>query len=501
MEAARALARAPRAAPGSARRASARRRPARVQARARPRARVRAGRAHRGGRPVARARLVGVDGAADAVARARRERDGNEAARRRARRRRLRRRRRRARPTLRRRRATSAAPGRREQRVVAWLVLARDRGGGARGHARGGRGGAAQRAHEGRGDRRALLRARASAADRGRIARSPRCERRRDDFAGARRGARRPGRLRGAFGDDPDARPASARCAARACFRRRRTRCATPSRLTRGPKNTSGEKRLWRRWSGTPRAPGDAASQARSPRSRRFAKTRENKASQESPKRRCFPRISRLCARTRTSSARWAAEARRARRGGGAGGAGVSLDAEKTVTDKTHAVTAVDVWRMLEEDVLFLKARGDDVTASELEPDGAAYTAAAAAFLAADDEASASALARAMRRRGVEVSARLYNVFIAHEGHKKERRRHRARAHYGDDVSGPTPRRTARASSRIAVAATSNPRRARSNRAEPIRTRRAGPPCARTPRWCRRTRVTGTWRRSTKHSR
>ena len=74
---------------------------------------------------------------------------------------------------------------------------------------------------------------------------------------------------------------------------------------------------------------------------------------------------------------------------------------------------------MLEEDVLFLKARGDDVTASELEPDGAAYTAAAAAFLAADDEASASALARAMRRRGVEVSARLYNVFIAHEGHKK----------------------------------------------------------------------------------
>ena len=28
----------------------------------------------------------------------------------------------------------------------------------------------------------------------------------------------------------------------------------------------------------------------------------------------------------------------------------------------------VDVWRMLEEDVLFLKARGDDVTASEREP-------------------------------------------------------------------------------------------------------------------------------------
>ena len=130
-----------------------------------------------------------------------------------------------------------------------------------------------------------------------------------------------------------------------------------------------------------------------------------------------------LRAYTDVISALGKAEARRARRGGGAGGgaggAGVSLDAEKTVTDKTHAVTAVDVWRMLEEDVLFLKARGDDVTASELEPDGAAYTAAAAAFLAADDEASASALARAMRRRGVEVSARLYNVFIAHEGHKK----------------------------------------------------------------------------------
>ena len=130
-----------------------------------------------------------------------------------------------------------------------------------------------------------------------------------------------------------------------------------------------------------------------------------------------------LRAYTDVISALGKAEARRARRGGGAGGgaggAGVPPDAEKTVTDKTHAVTAVDVWRMLEEDVLFLKARGDDVTASELEPDGAAYTAAAAAFLAADDEASASALARAMRRRGVEVSARLYNVFIAHEGHKK----------------------------------------------------------------------------------
>ena len=139
-----------------------------------------------------------------------------------------------------------------------------------------------------------------------------------------------------------------------------------------------------------------------------------------------FANFPTLRAYTDVISALGKAEARRARRGGGGGGGGVFPgvfpDADKTVTDKTvtdKTVTAVDVWRMLEDDVLFLRERGDDVTASELEPDGAAYTAAAAAFLAAEDEVSAEALTRAMRRRGVDVSARLYNVFIAHEGHKK----------------------------------------------------------------------------------
>ena len=147
-----------------------------------------------------------------------------------------------------------------------------------------------------------------------------------------------------------------------------------------------------------------------------FTAFRENARKQRVNEKVSFANFPTLRAYTDVISALGKAEARRARRGGGGGG--VFPDADKTVTDK-RSVTAVDVWRMLEEDVLFLRERGDDVTASELEPDGAAYTAAAAAFLAADDEASAEALTRAMRRRGVDVSARLYNVFIAHEGHKK----------------------------------------------------------------------------------
>jgi leucine-rich PPR motif-containing protein len=104
------------------------------------------------------------------------------------------------------------------------------------------------------------------------------------------------------------------------------------------------------------------------------------------------------------------AEARRRRlRGGGDSAARAASD----------SVTAVDVWRLLEEDFAFLISRGDP-DASRLKPDGAAYTAAAAAFLAADDEASAEALIRAMRREGIEPGARLYNVLIAHFGYKRD---------------------------------------------------------------------------------
>ena len=108
------------------------------------------------------------------------------------------------------------------------------------------------------------------------------------------------------------------------------------------------------------------------------------------------------------------AEARRRRtRGGAAGGEFAFANAS------SPSPTAVDVWRLLEEDVAFLRARGDAVAASELRPDGAAYTAAAAAHLAAGDEPAADALVRAMRREGVEAGARLYNVLIAHHGFEK----------------------------------------------------------------------------------
>jgi leucine-rich PPR motif-containing protein len=103
------------------------------------------------------------------------------------------------------------------------------------------------------------------------------------------------------------------------------------------------------------------------------------------------------------------AEARRRRFRGGDSAARAASD----------SVAAVDVWRLLEEDFAFLQTRGDP-DASRLKPDGAAYTAAAAAFLAADDEASAEALIRAMRREGIEPGARLYNVLIAHFGYKRD---------------------------------------------------------------------------------
>jgi len=103
------------------------------------------------------------------------------------------------------------------------------------------------------------------------------------------------------------------------------------------------------------------------------------------------------------------AEARRRRFRGGDSAARAASD----------SVAAVDVWRLLEEDFAFLQTRGDP-DASRLKLDGAAYTAAAAAFLAADDEASAEALIRAMRREGIEPGARLYNVLIAHFGYKRD---------------------------------------------------------------------------------
>ena len=128
----------------------------------------------------------------------------------------------------------------------------------------------------------------------------------------------------------------------------------------------------------------------------------------ETPREARFPT---LRSYTDVISALGKAEARRRRRGGAFGDSAARADSD--------SVSAVDVWRLLEEDFAFSRACGDP-DASRLKPDGAAYTAAAAAFLAADDEASAEALIRAMRREGVEPGARLYNVLIAHFGYKRD---------------------------------------------------------------------------------
>ena len=214
-------------------------------------------------------------------------------------------------------------------------------------------------------------------------------------FAGAAGGAPRRGGLRGAFGDDPDLldRLLGALCRAgmlpqAADALRDAIEADAGNEKHIGGKRGGGDCGQARRARGRCRESGALAA---------FTAFRENARKQSVAKSESetevlsasFPT---LRAYTDVISALGkAGGAARGSGGGGGGGGGAGEpgpDADETVTDKTHAVTAVDVWRMLEEDVLFLKARGDDVTASELEPDGAAYTAAAAAFLAADDEAS-----------------------------------------------------------------------------------------------------------------
>ena len=320
----------------------------RVRVRARTRAPM--GRAHRGGEAGGRAaRLVGVDGAADAVARARRGRDREQ---------RLARRRARAGDS-------GGGDGERAPRASPPARPRRPRRVGASGasspgssspetaeaapadHARGGRGGAAaQRAHEEpRGDRRALPPcARRSAADRGADRSLAALRTEASTILRALAAARAaPGGLRGAFGDDPDLldRLLGALCRAGMLPQ------AADALRDAIEADAGNEKHIV----GKEAVETVVRHAARAGRCREsgalaaFTAFRENARKQsvagESETEVLSANFPTLRAYTDVISALGKAEARRARRGGGAGGApaaapGVPPDAEKTVTDKTH---------------------------------------------------------------------------------------------------------------------------------------------------------------------